>query len=86
MGQIQATCGHEISVEWAFGGQSDITTKAFTREGYRATSYQTVCPACKEFYTKEKLILYTKQEEYAWLRIKRTRNGKRPKAKRVLET
>ena len=68
MGKMTATCYHEVEVGWVTSGDGAITIKDYTRDGRRATSYRVVCPECKQWYAKEKQILYTKQDEKKWLR------------------
>lgn len=83
MGQIIATCGHPISVEWMRSNQGGIFVKDYSRIAMRSISFRQVCPECLEWYRKEKLILETEQEKNKWLRIRKKPIGKRKGMARV---
>jgi hypothetical protein len=63
-----ATCGHEVSSDWVFSDKASVHTRAYTREGYKAVSYMTVCEECKNFLRKIGKILDTEEERLEWMR------------------
>jgi hypothetical protein len=85
MGTITASCHHQISVEWAMGGESTITVKAYTRDAHRASSYMSVCPACLKWYKREGLILKTEKQKQDWYKYG-NRKPKKPLRKRQAVT
>lgn len=65
-----ATCGHEIDSDWSVYSKGIVHTKDYTREGKRAISYQTLCPACLKYYRKHRLILDTPEQRDRWIGVK----------------
>lgn len=74
MGQVFASCGHEVFGERILAG---FFWKSFSREGHRATSYGVLCPECETWYRANNLILDTEKERLDWLRLDRTVKHKR---------
>jgi hypothetical protein len=71
MGKMIATCGHEIGLRWFHDKDSVIHIKEFSREGQRAVSQMVVCPRCRKFYGKHRLILEDTKAEREWLKQRR---------------
>lgn len=72
MGQIIASCGHDITSEWFDRPDCHVITKGFTKENTRCTDHQVVCPTCRKQLEDNDQLLKTTQAQAEWLHPEQT--------------
>lgn len=58
-----ATCGHAVTVD----GAVSVIAKGRTREGDKALSYRTDCPACRDEWQRLGLLFPSEDAAETWL-------------------
>ena len=67
MGQIIASCGHDITSDWFSNPKCHVVTKGFTRENKHCTDHQVVCSSCRKSFEAAGQLLETPKDQAEWI-------------------
>ncbi len=75
MGEIYASCGHQITNRWMMDKRSychwkDISTDYDAEKIVNVVSCGIMCPKCKRRYERKGYLLHSEQEEKDWMELR----------------